>query len=264
MNANNRKRILVFGCGWLGKKLAQHLISEGYSVWGTTRSQNKADELGKLGIQAIVLDLSTQKLIDVELPDVSKVVIGIAPGRKEGRKDYPDIIDKIATAYPQSTVQLIMYSSTSVYGDKTGEVVERTITPDSKSEHIIVSAEGMLMQSKPEATILRLCGLFGADRHPVHYLAGRQDLPNGDGPVNLVHSDQVIEVTRYMLDNDVRGQVFNVCSSHHPSRKNYYENKAESLGLEKPIFDKGGHSAKLIVSEKVIQATGINLSTLPE
>ena len=39
------KRVSVLGCGWLGKPLAISLLDEGYSVKGSTTSEDKLELL---------------------------------------------------------------------------------------------------------------------------------------------------------------------------------------------------------------------------
>lgn len=258
MSAGDRKRILIFGCGWLGKKLGVQLINEGYAVYGTTRSKGKAEELEGLGIQPILLDLSVNDLSEEQIPEVDGIVISISPGRKEGRKDYPEVLSKIGSHYMDSGIQTIMYSSTSVYGSATGEVREDTEPADTAN--IIMIAERTLTQYVPEAVILRLCGLYGEDRHPIYSLADRKDIPNGDAPVNLVHSDDVIAVTKAALEQSIMNKIFNVCGDEHPTRANYYSTMANKLDVSKPSFLPGGGEGKVIVSSTVKTELGVSLN----
>jgi len=50
-------RISILGCGWLGKSLATHLITQGYHVKGSCRSAEKANQLALSGIVPFVADL---------------------------------------------------------------------------------------------------------------------------------------------------------------------------------------------------------------
>lgn len=108
-----------------------------------------------------------------------------------------------------------------------------------------------MLEHIPVAVILRLCGLYGEDRHPAKYMAGRNDISDGDAPVNLVHRDDVIQVTQKIITENIHGEIFNVCSGSHPSRTETYTVIAERLGLKKPTFAEGGADGKTVSSKKL-------------
>ena len=49
---------LIVGCGYLGKVLATKLIQLGCHVYGTTRSAQKAQTLGKLGVRPLLVSVT--------------------------------------------------------------------------------------------------------------------------------------------------------------------------------------------------------------
>ncbi|RZJ28768.1 MAG: short-chain dehydrogenase, partial [Flavobacterium sp.] len=53
--------ISILGCGWLGLPLAKSLIQKGYSVKGSTTSENKVDVLQANNIDPFVISLSEDK-----------------------------------------------------------------------------------------------------------------------------------------------------------------------------------------------------------
>lgn len=62
----------------------------------------------------------------------------------------------------------------------------------------------------------RLAGLVGPSRHPGRWLAGKTGLPGGNAPVNLVHQDDVIGILLRVLENNMLGDVFDVCANERP------------------------------------------------
>ena len=243
------KSVLIIGCGWLGKITAHHLLNNSYKVTGTSRSEKGIQSLKKEGISPFKLEITPNS--SPSLPPADVVLIAISPGRGGDRTEYVDNISVLANSLSSRNVQVIMCSSTSVYNSHTGTVTENDQEPDENSEHAILAAEGVIRSVIPETTILRLGGLFGYDRHPVHYLAGKKNIPRGDAPVNLVHADDIASIIQQIIESETFGEIFNVVSPHHPSRSELYVAKAKQLGLAKPEFDSGGKNEKVIDSSKV-------------
>ncbi len=252
MNSKKNGSLLIIGCGWVGKKLGELTAAKGRNVFGTTRSSSNFSELSDLEIKPVKLELPGRSISDIRLPEAETVVISISPGRGNDRTNYPKILSQLAQVLAERNAQIIMYSSTSVYGNEEGMVTEENVSPDPKSNNAIVAAEGELRQHIPEAVILRLSGLYGEDRHPAKYMAGRTDISDGDAPVNLVHRDDVIQVTQNIIEKDVRREIFNVCSELHPTRAEIYTTVASRLGLKEPAFQEGGAGGKTVSSKKLM------------
>lgn len=256
MKSAELNSVLIIGCGWVGTKLAKSLIARNIKVYGTTRSSDKASFLSSNGINPIILELEANEAVTTKLPKVDYVVISISPGRGDQRSLYPNHILKLSKLLISTNQQVIMYSSTSAYKGKQGIVEEQDVHPDLNNENIILSAEGALRKTIPKSTIFRLSGLFGSDRHPVHYLAGRQGISNGDAPVNLIHREDVINATLQIIHKNISGQIFNLCSDHHPTKKELYTNLAINMGLELPVFEAGGKDQKLVDGTKIKRELG--------
>lgn len=254
MKSRKNDAVLIIGCGWLGKQLGQQLQSEFKTVYGTTRSSSNFSELSDLGINPIKLELPAPSLSDIRLPEVDAAVISIAPGRGDDRSDYPLCIKQISQVLAERNVQTLMYSSTSVYGNAKNDVTETDAVPDVKSNNTILAAEGELIKHVPDAVILRLSGLYGADRHPVKFMAGRKNISDGDAPVNLIHSSDVIQVTELIIKKKITGEIFNVTTESHPSRNEIYTKIAERMELKVPTFEDGGSDGKVVSSEKLHKA----------
>ena len=251
MKSPELNSVLIVGCGWVGTELAKSLIAQDINVYGTTRSSDKASFLSSNGINPIILELEENKAATTKLPKADCVIISISPGRGDQRFQYPNNILKLSKLLTSTNQQVIMYSSTSAYKGMQGIVEEKEVDPDLKNENIILSAEGTLRKAIPESVILRLSGLFGSDRHPVYRLAGRQGISNGDAPVNLIHREDVINATLQIIDKNISGKIFNLCSDHHPSKKELYTKLAINMGLELPVFEPGGEDQKLVDGTKV-------------
>ena len=266
-----RKKIAILGCGWLGLSLAKSLLSKGYKVKGSTTSESKLEVLKNVGISPFQIQLDAHQIIgNMEdfLKETNVLVIDIPPGlrRETSTSKEMTFVNKIKNLIPfieKSEVQKVIFvSSTSVYGDifPIVEITEETKpNPDTESGKQLVIAE-TLLQSNPhfKTTVIRFGGLLSDDRHPVKFLAGRTNVENPDAPVNMIEREDCIGIIEKILkqvqhDNWEWNQTFNAVAPQHPTRKAYYHKKAEILNLPLPTFAEDSESKGKIISSKKVE-----------
>lgn len=252
------KKISILGCGWLGLPLAKSLISKGFSVKGSTTTEAKLAILESANIQAYSIRLTENKVmgnIEAFLSESEILIIDIPPKlRSDGAENF---VAKIAALVPfiaQSTINHVVFiSSTSVYADDNTIVTENSQPePDTESGRQLLATEKLLQANTNfKTTVIRFGGLLGENRHPIHFLAGRKNLENPEAPINLIHQNDCIGIIEAVIAQKTEGEVFNAVAPFHPSRKDYYTQKAIALGLPLPEFEEGKASVgKRIDSEK--------------
>ncbi|WP_316749066.1 SDR family oxidoreductase [Pedobacter gandavensis] len=236
-----QQTISILGCGWYGLALAKRLLAEGYSVKGSTTSPEKVEILSSMGIQPFLLDFQEQG--DTSNPDFFNtdiLVIAIPPKRNTSEQaSFSGKIQKIARLAQAAKVpQVIFISSTAVYGESNGETsVSSKTMPDTPSGKAMLETEQLLSANTSfSTTILRFAGLIGPGRNPGRFFAGKQDIPNGQAPVNLVHQEDCVEFTLALIQQDAFGQIYNVCSPDHPSKQEFYVKAAQQSQLPLPSF----------------------------
>ena len=237
-------QISILGCGWLGLPLAKALLKNGFSLKGSTTSVDKLLVLKNLGIQEFQIELSETKSqgeVDSFLENSKILIIDIPPKLRGISKE--NFVSKIKNLIPfieKSAVENVLFiSSTSVYGEDNLAVTEETkLNPDTESGKQLVQTE-YLLQNNPKfkTTILRFGGLIGDDRHPIHFLAGKTNLENPNAPINLIHQDDCIGIILEILRQNSWNETFNAVTPYHPSRKEYYTQKAKDLNLVPPTFN---------------------------
>jgi nucleoside-diphosphate-sugar epimerase len=219
--------IAVIGCGWLGFPLAIELLKHGHTVYGSTTSENKFEELNSAAILPFLYDGLINKLISIPTNEIDCLIINFPPSKSN---DYPNQIAELIQQFP-ANCKIIFTSSTSVYQDLEGEMNENGAV---KIDHAVFLAEEILRSSKRHVTILRLAGLIGSHRHPIKFLSGKA-IEHGNMAVNLVHQDDVIAAIICVIQNNAWNKTYNVCWNEHPKKGNYYQNAAEKYGLTPPI-----------------------------
>lgn len=237
------EQISILGCGWLGLPLAKQLLASGYTIKGSTSSSVKVSTLQQAGIKPYLINLHPNN-IEGEITNFlngSKILIIDIPPKLRG-KESENFTDKIKTLIPhieKSGISKVLFiSSTSVYGDVEGIITEETPPqPNSESGKQLLEAEKLLQNNKNFKTvIIRFGGLIGNDRHPVHYLAGKIDIPNPNGLINLIHQDDCISIILNSIEKNFEEGILNGVTPYHPTRKEYYTKKAKEKNLPLPIF----------------------------
>jgi nucleoside-diphosphate-sugar epimerase len=255
------KNISILGCGWLGSPLATALIATDFSVKGSTTSQDKLSLLGENKIQPFLLSLNENEIIgniDAFLENSEVLIIDIPPKLRGNAVE--NFVAKIKTLIPfiekSSVTKVLFVSSTSVYADDLSMVNEKTIPkPETEGGKQLLEAEKLLQNNKNfETTILRFGGLIGEDRHPIKFLAGRENIENPDGAINLIHQKDCIGIILKIIEINSWNQIFNAVTPFHPTREEYYTQKAIELNLIVPKFNKEKPSVgKVISSEKLME-----------
>ncbi|MDP5061803.1 MAG: SDR family oxidoreductase [Maribacter sp.] len=263
------KKIGVIGCGWLGLPLAESLIASGYTVNGTSTSDEKISVLKAKGITPFKIALSENEIkgdIDAFLDSVSVLVINIPPKlRGKGPKEsYITKITLLHQAIKKSTVKNIIFaSSTAVYGDIEGTVTEKTAPqPNTESGTQLVQCEELLKNDKAlNTTMIRFGGLIGPNRHPVTMLSGRENLSGGDAPVNLIHLDDCIGIIKSIIARNHYNDVLNAVYPEHPSKKEYYTQQAEKRGIPAPEYTATGKNQKIVTFCSIFLINNYNFLT---
>lgn len=236
-------QISILGCGWLGLPLAKALIKKGFLAKGSTTSIEKISVLESAGIAPFIIRLEEEKISDSItdfLADSQILIIDIPPKLRGNSNE--NFVAKIATLIPfieNSTIDKVLFvSSTSVYGEDNELVTESTpLNPDSEGGRQLAIVESLLQKNNCfETTILRFGGLIGEDRNPVRFLSGRENIENPDAPINLIHQDDCIGIIEKIIELDSWNKTFNAVAPFHPTRKEYYTQKAADLNLALPKF----------------------------
>ena len=259
------KNISILGCGWLGLPLATVLISNNFSVKGSTTSQNKLSVLEENRIQPFLLSLNENEIIgniDAFLENSEVLIIDIPPKLRGNATE--NFVAKIKTLIPfietSSVTKVLFVSSTSVYADDNSIVTEETTPkPETEGGKQLLEAEKLFQNNKNfQTTILRFGGLIGEDRHPIKFLAGRENIENPDGAINLIHQKDcigiILKIICHAEPEEVWDETFNAVSPFHPTREEYYTQKTIELNLTLPKFNTEKPSVgKVISSEKLIK-----------
>lgn len=199
-------RILIAGCGFVGTALADRLTSEGHDVWGLRR---KAGDFPK-GIHSLTADLSKRKSLG-DLPSRLDFVFYAASADSSDseayRAAYVTGIENLVAALSaqnQSLKRFFFTSSTSVYGQKSGEWVdeESPTDPEHHTGQIMLEAERAVLTSPYPATVVRLGGIYGPGRRRLIERVRTGEATCSEGPpryVNRIHRDDCAGALHHLM-----------------------------------------------------------------
>lgn len=239
------QNVFLWGAGWLGLPLAKSISESGNNVSCITRSSEKKNFLISLSLNAITLD----ELVDE--PEILKkcdvLIVTVPPVAEFSFYESLSFFLKSLPYY----CHVIYTGSTGIYKNPEGLIDENSEIDSIKG---VFQIEDFLQkQIHQNLTILRLGGLIGPKRHPVHFLVKKPVNENPNQVVNLVQQIDVIKVVLYFINSKKSG-IFNVCSPEHPTRKEYYNLAAKAFGLRPISFENDEHqSGKIVDIKKLVE-----------
>lgn len=265
--------LLVIGCGYLGRRLAERWLQECGPVLATTRSRTRADEFRAAGIEPVVCDV-TEPATLTSLPRVVNVVHCIGLDRSAGKSMHEVYVQGLASLLARlpRPERFVFVSSTSVYGQRDGEEVDESspTEPEEESGQIVLAAEGVLRQHLPEAIVLRFAGIYGPGRL-LRGSALRSGEPLRIDPerwLNLIHVDDGVSAVLAALERGRPGETYIVSDGQPVTRREFYTEAALTLQAPPPRFEPRSAAAPLppherahrrLRNEKMLRELGVRL-----
>jgi len=247
------KRLVIFGCGYVGSALARAVVAAGASVEALTRNPEKAAALREAGLaKVVVADLSTDTWHGQIVGGADFVVNCVSSGGPDAyRQSYVGGMHSVLAwaAKGAAPVETFVYtSSTSVYPQGGGVIVDESAPAEGASPNgaIIRESEALLQHAPASAVrrhfILRLAGIYGPGRHHLlDQLRAGADQLGGSGAhrLNLAHRDDIVAAILAGLGAPatVGSGLFNVADSAPALRAEVVAWLAARLGRPVPGFD---------------------------
>jgi nucleoside-diphosphate-sugar epimerase len=243
---------LIFGCGYLGKRVAARWRTEGHEVVVVTRSASRAEAFKQQGFGTIVADVTLPETLK-NLPTFETVLFAVGYDRAGGpaiMDVYAGGMQNVLDALPAATGLFIYISTTGVYGPAGGEWVDEETPTDPQRDggRASLAAEQQLLASPLAArsVILRLAGIYGPGRVPFLNELGAGDAIQATttGYLNLIHVDDAATVVllaaepkRSSSDSPKsESRILCVSDGHPVPRRAFYEEVARQLGAPAPQF----------------------------
>ena len=234
----------ILGCGYLGRRVARRWLSAGWDVHVVTRSIQKARELAAEGMVAHLADPS--KKLDVAWSGpIDALLFAIGFDRSSGGTIFEaqeggvrHVLERLEEGRVRRWIQI---SSTGVYGDAGGEVVDEATEchPDRDGGKASLGAERLVQGDRRagSVTVLRLAGIYGPGRLP-NAAALRRGEPLAvvaEGWLNLIHVDDAARAVELAADSSAGG-LYVVSDGNPVIRGDYYREVARAYGVSEVRF----------------------------
>ncbi len=245
---------LVVGCGYLGERVARRWVTAGSRVIATTRRTARALELRGLGVEPAIVDVTavdpgwSALFSEHGVPATVFWAVGFDRGAGGTHHDVHvgglrKLLDALAAASEgTSRPRVIFSSSTGVWGDVRGTVIDESTPPNPTREAgtVLVAAEEMLAAHPAgPGTSLRFAGLYGPGRLPrvADLRAGLPIAADPDSWLNLIHIDDAAAAVCLVADApDPRG-LYVVSDGRPVRRRDWYGRLAAVTGSPEPRWD---------------------------
>jgi len=235
---------LIFGCGYVGSRVARRWLDGGDRVFALTRKPARAAELKELGIFPVIGDVA-ESLTLPPTENFQTVLYAIGFDRSSQHtidEVYVDGFARALAALPIDVERIIYISSTGVYGQSAGEWVteESPCKPQRAGGKAVLAAEHLLANHPlgARAIVLRLAGIYGPNRVPMlqDVQQGRPLALTGDALLNLIHVADVVEGILAAENSPQIPARYNIADGCPVRRADFYGEIARQLGMDPPCF----------------------------
>lgn len=254
MSEIQSKTVFVFGCGYLGIRVARQLVSDSWKVFALTRSQRRARVLQDEGVEPMVGDWTDRRVLN-GLPSTERVLIAVGYDASSGQSRHQVYVDGLRNAvdaiHPRSDV--VYVSSTGVFHQTGGIWVDETspCRPDREGGKSHLEAEDLLFRKRGgseqgKTVVLRMAGLYGPGRIPrvESIKRGEPVSTDPDAYLNLIHIDDAASTVLAAWQHPSPERRYLIADGHPVVRRDYFEQIREIVGGPTVRYSSNGETGK--------------------
>ena len=211
-------RLLIAGCGDVGTRLGLGLADAGWEVYGLRRTV--------AALPAALLPVAGDLQVDACPPawpigELDYLVYCAAATQRDEtgyRAAYVEGLGRVLgwlARHGQRPKRLLFVSSSSVYGQQSGEWVDERSPAEAQgySGRVLREAERLAWRSGIPATVVRLTGLYGPGRQWLLNQVRQGYRVASEPPLyaNRIHVDDAAGLLAFLLQADARGVALEDC-----------------------------------------------------
>lgn len=210
-------------------------------LFGLARRVEHFAALRAAGIIPLRGDLDNRTSL-TRIAGLADVVLHFAPPANHGGYDHRTRNLLAALSRGGASKRLIYISTSGVYGDCGGALVSETrpLNPQTARAQRRMDAEqqirGWAKRNNVQASILRVPGIYAADRLPLDRLrAGTPAIAQAeDGYTNHIHADDLARIVVAALRDGKPNRVYHACDDSEMKIGEYLDAVADVYGLSRP------------------------------
>lgn len=237
-----KTRLLIIGCGDVGLRVVK-LLAGRWRVFALTSSPDRAPMLRAAVAVPLVGNLDEPATL-ARLAGLADLVLHLAPPARDGETDQRTC-HLLAALARKPPVALVYASTSGVYGDCAGELIDETrlLNPATDRARRRVDAEAQLRacgrRHGVRVSLLRIPGIYARDRdggHPRERLARGTPVLRREDDVytNHIHADDLARACLLALLRGLPQRAVNVCDDSRLLMGDYFDLAADLAGLPRP------------------------------
>ena len=248
-------RLLIVGCGDIGSRIVARLRRR-FRIFAVVSGPDGARRVRETGAVPVVCDLDRPGP-RAALGGLAQRVIVLVPTSPQGRTDRrtPHLLRALfvppaagrrnrpsgpgSRRFAVSGPARLVYASTSgVYGDRRGAWTDETTPPRPGNDRAYrrLDAERRLRASRWHAGVLRVPGIYAADRLPRERLQRGIPVPPPEEDVytNHIHAEDLARTCFVAVFRGAPARVYNVVDDTQLALGDYLDAVADHVGLPRP------------------------------
>ena len=235
------QKILIVGSGDVARRILPHLTGR-YQVFALLRNAARAADWRRAGAQTLLADLDDAGSLG-RIAGLADVVLHLAPPPNQGSSDTRTKHLLAALSKGKSLPRCLIYvSTTGVYGDCGGAVIDETRNLNAESPRASrrVDAEQQLRtwgaRNRIRVCILRAPGIYAADRLPLERLEkGLPALAAADDVfTNHIHAADLAAACVAAMRHGQANRSYNVVDDSDLKMADYFDQVAAAFALPNP------------------------------
>ena len=235
--ALGKPRLLIIGCGDVGMRLLP-LLNRRFRVFALTHDASRCAALRAAGAVPVIADLDHRRSL-IRLARLAPNIVHLAPPPAHG--EFDTRTRNLISMLPDAA-NLVYVSTTGVYGDCAGARFDETrpVAPQTDRARRRVDAERVLRAwatiSGSCLAILRVPGIYAADRLPVERLQQRKPALRADEDVhtNHIHADDLARIIAAALFRARPNRIYHAVDESNLKMGDYFDQVADALSLPRP------------------------------
>jgi nucleoside-diphosphate-sugar epimerase len=226
-----KPRLLIVGCGDIGGRIVARLAGR-FRIVALTSSPTRVPPLRAAGTVPVIGNLDRRRSLR-RLAGFRQRVLHLAPPAESGRRDART---RALLAALCRTGRLVYVSTTGVYGDRGGALVDETTPAAPSNERAWRRLDAERAVRAVHGCVLRAPGIYARDRLPLERLrAGLPALAPGDDVfTNHIHADDLARLCVAALFRGGRGRVYNAVDKSQLKMSEYFDLVADRFELPRP------------------------------
>jgi nucleoside-diphosphate-sugar epimerase len=227
-------RLFSFGHGYSAQALAQLLQPKGWHITGTTQGERKAP----VGFANHIMIWPGED-VRPYLNRATHLLISIAPDAQGD--PVLRALGRVIAEHARRLEWVGYLSTTAVYGDRQGDLVDETTAPDASTERgrLRVQAEAEWQATGLPLHIFRLAGIYGPGRGPFAKVrAGTaRRIIKRDQVFSRIHVEDLAQGLAASIAHPNPGAIYNFCDDEAAPPQDVIAHAAQLLNVPVPAAE---------------------------